>query len=70
MNKTIEALDKANSIIEVLLSDYGIFDIQNPTDDTRLIYSTDCGRIHALISAVSDYVFWASNELRGVSVNE
>jgi hypothetical protein len=70
MNTEIEALDKANCIIDTLLEDYSILDTQNPTDEDKKKYSMDCGRIHSLISLASDCVRSANRELREADVDE
>ncbi|MCM1218813.1 MAG: hypothetical protein NC548_30380 [Lachnospiraceae bacterium] len=70
MNTTIESLDKANVLLDTIMEDYGVFDSQNPTGIERDKYRTDCGKIHALISLVSDCVASANKELREGCANE
>lgn len=64
MNATIESLDKANVLLDTLMEDYGVIDAQNPTNDEQIKYHMDCGKIHSLISLISDCVTAANRELR------
>lgn len=64
MNATIESLDKANVLLDSLMEDYGVIDAQNPTNNEQDKYRLDCGKIHSLISLVSDCVTSANKELR------
>lgn len=70
MNTTIESLDKANVLLDTLLEDYGVLDAQNPTFQEEDKYRTDCGKIHAFISLVSDCVTAANKKLREEVANE
>lgn len=70
MNTVIESLDKANVLLDALMEDYGVIDAQNPTDYEKTKYRSDCGRIHSLISLVSDCVTAANKELREEVANE
>lgn len=64
MNVTIEHLDKANVLLDALMEEYGVLDSQNPTRHESEKYGLDCGKIHSLISLISDCVMKANNELR------
>lgn len=70
MNTTIESLDKANVLLDTLLEDYGVLDAQNPTNHEKAKYEADCGKIHSLISLISDCVTAANKELREEVANE
>lgn len=70
MNTIIESLDKANVLLDTLMEDYGVIDAQNPTSQEGDKYKTDCGKIHAFISLVSDCVSAANKELREEVANE
>lgn len=70
MNTIIESLDKANVLLDALMEDYGVIDAQNPTSQEEDKYKTDCGKIHAFISLVSDCVSAANKELREEVANE
>ncbi len=64
MNSVIESLDKADILLDSLMLDYGVIDAQNPTNDERTKYLMDCGKIHSLISLISDCVTAANRNLR------
>lgn len=64
MYTVIESLDKANYLLDTLMEDYGVLDAQNPTVKEQTKYTADCGRIHSLISLISDCVTAANHELR------
>lgn len=69
MNNIIESLDKAGILLDSLMLDYGVIDAQNPTNDERTKYRLDCGKIHSLISLVSDCVTTANKGLREEAAN-